>query len=105
MTMLSIIAMAALVFLSRYIFLEPSLPIKLRPGIQRLLAYSGPAVLTALWGPIVFTHENTLWLKADNPYLWSACVAVLLAWKTKNVLLTTVISMGMFLVLHLMVFN
>lgn len=103
MTILSIFAMAALVFVSRYIFLEPKLPIKLRPGLQRVLAYSGPAVLTALWAPIVFTHEKTLWVSTHNPYLWSACLAIFLAWKTKNVLLTTIASMGLFLLLHLVV--
>lgn len=106
MIMLSILAMTALVFLSRYLFLEPQLPIRLNPQMQRLLSYSSPAVLTAIWAPIVFMpEEGKLWLSVNNPYIWGALIAGLLAWKTRNVLLTTVISMAVFLALHLWVFN
>ncbi|HDV0903538.1 TPA: AzlD domain-containing protein [Vibrio fluvialis] len=105
MIMLSILAMTALVFMSRYLFLEPKLPLRLSPGLQRLLSYSGPAVLTAIWAPIVFTHEKSLWLESTNPYIWAALLAGLLAWRTKKVLLTTVVSMAVFLLLNLVVFS
>lgn len=105
MIMLSILAMTALVFMSRYLFLEPKLPLRLSPALQRLLSYSAPAVLTATWAPIVFTHEQSLWLDQTNPYMWAAIVAGILAWKTKNVLLTTVASMAIFLLLNLVVFS
>lgn len=98
----SILAMTALVFLSRYLFLEPKLPLKLNQSMQRLLSYSAPAVLTAIWAPIVFMPEGDLWLSHSNPYLVGAVIAALIAWKTKNVLLTTVISMCLFLLLKLM---
>ncbi|MBT2914758.1 AzlD domain-containing protein, partial [Vibrio anguillarum] len=42
MILLSILAMTALVFMSRYLFLEPKLPLRLNPVIQRLLTYSIP---------------------------------------------------------------
>ncbi len=53
MIMLSIFAMTALVFLSRYLFLEPKLPLRLSPTLQRLLSYSGPSVPPAMWAPFV----------------------------------------------------
>ncbi|UPQ89541.1 AzlD domain-containing protein [Vibrio sinaloensis] len=102
MIMLSILAMTALVFLSRYLFLEPRLPLRLNPQAQRLLTYSSPAVLTAIWAPIVFMPEQQLWLSTNNPYLIAAVVAAVLAWKSKNVLLTTIISMLVFLALKLL---
>ncbi|WJG24517.1 AzlD domain-containing protein [Vibrio furnissii] len=105
MIMLSIFAMTALVFMSRYLFLEPKLPLRLSPSLQRLLSYSGPAVLTAIWAPIVFTNEQSLWLESTNPYIWAALLAGLLAWRTKNILLTTVVSMAVFLLLNLVVFS
>lgn len=105
MIMLSILAMAALVFISRYLFLEPKLPVRLRPSLQRLLAYSGPAVLTAIWAPIVFTHDKLLWLECSNPYIWAALLAGFLVWKMKNVMPTTVVSMAVFLLLDLVVFS
>lgn len=67
MIMLSIFAMTALVFLSRYLFLEPKLPLRLSPTLQRLLSYSGPAVLTAIWAPIVFMPEKNLVARVAQP--------------------------------------
>ncbi len=104
MVMISIFLMAALVFVSRYLFLEPKLPVKLGAETKRLLSYSSPAVLSAIWAPIVFTPEGTLWLSFGNPYLLAALLAAFLAWRTHNVLLTTVVSMVVFLTLKLWVF-
>lgn len=102
MILLSILAMTLLVFVSRYLFLEPKLPLRLNPQAQRLLSYSSPAVLTAIWAPIVFMPEQELWVTPDNPYLIGALIAAVMAWKTKNVLLTTFVSMAVFLVLKLL---
>lgn len=102
MILLSIFAMTLLVFVSRYLFLEPRLPLRLNPQAQRLLSYSSPAVLTAIWAPIVFMPEQELWVTPDNPYLIGALVAAVMAWKTQNVLLTTFVSMAVFLVLKLL---
>ncbi|MCF7362180.1 MULTISPECIES: AzlD domain-containing protein [Vibrio] len=105
MIIISILAMTCLVFLSRYLFLEPRLPLRLSPGVQKLLSYSSPAVLTAIWAPIVFTHDSQLNTSVSNPYLWAAVLAGIIAWKTNNVLLTTVVSMAVFLVLNLVVWG
>lgn len=102
MVMLSILAMTLLVFASRYLFLEPKLPLKLNPQAQRLLSYSSPAVLTAIWAPVVFLPEQELWIATENPYLIAAVVAAIIAWKTGNVLLTTIVSMLIFLALKLL---
>ncbi len=99
-----ILAMALLVFISRYLFLEPRVPLRLGTHAHRLLTYSSPAVLSAIWAPIVFTPHGKLWLTYHNPYLWGALTAALIAWKTRNVLLTTVLSMMIFLLLNLVVF-
>ncbi|MDW2167400.1 AzlD domain-containing protein, partial [Vibrio sp. 2099] len=49
MIMLSILLMTLLVFTSRYLFLEPKLPLKLGTRTQKILNYASPAVLTAIW--------------------------------------------------------
>ncbi len=97
--MLTILLMSMLVFFSRYVFLEPRVPLKLNPHIQRMLAYASPAVLTAIWAPIVFLPEEELMLSFENPWLLGASLAAILSWKTKNVLLTTIISMIVFLIM------
>ena len=93
---LTLFLMMLLVFASRYLFLEPKLPIKIKGKWLHFLDYTGPAVLTAIWAPIVFTKENHLALEFSNPYLIAASLAVILALTTRNVLLTTVVSMLFF---------
>nr|WP_319557047.1 AzlD domain-containing protein [uncultured Vibrio sp.] len=102
MIMLSILLMTALVFTSRYLFLEPKLPIRLGTRTQKILSYASPAVLTAIWAPIVFVPEGELGLSLQNPFLLAAIIAVLIAYLTKNVLMTTIVSMAAFLLLRLM---
>lgn len=101
MIWLTILLMTAIVFVSRYLFLEPVVPLRLNASARRLLRYSGPAVLTAIWGPIVFAPEKELWVSVENPYLIAALVTFLLIWKTGNVLVTILLSMGVFLLYNL----
>ncbi len=100
MIWLTILAMAALVFISRYIFLEPKLPIRLGPKVLHFLHYTGPAVLTAIWAPIVFHQDGELNLALDNPYFIAAIIAAILAVTTKNILLTTLLSMVLFFIIR-----
>jgi branched-subunit amino acid transport protein len=89
-----------LVFASRYIFLEPRLPLRLGPRILHFLHYTSAAVLTAIWAPIVFHRDGQLDLEISNPYLIAATFAAILAVTTRNVLLTTVLSMGLFFLIR-----
>jgi len=91
-----ILGMASLVFVSRYLFLEPKLPLVLSKNTLKFLSYSAPAVLTAILAPIVFIREGALSLSLDNHYLLAAIVACLLAYFTRNTLLTVVVSMALF---------
>ncbi|MGF1795875.1 AzlD domain-containing protein [Photobacterium swingsii] len=105
MIMLSILAMTAIVFFSRYVFLEPRVPLKLNNHALRLLSYSSPAILTAIWAPIIFLPEGELSVSLTNPYLLAAVITALLVWKTSNVLLSIILSMGAFLFLNLYLFS
>jgi branched-subunit amino acid transport protein len=105
MIMFFILSMTVIVFVSRYLFLEPRIPLKLNKHAQKLLSYSSPVVLTALWAPIVFSPNGELLFRFDNAYLIGAIVTCLLIWRTNNVLLTIVMSMGVFLFFKLIVFS
>ena len=100
MSWLTLLAIAALVFISRYLFLEPRLPIRLGPRVLHFLHYTGPAVLTAIWAPIVFHREGGLAIELSNPYLISAVFAIALAYFSRNVLLTTVLSFLLFFLIR-----
>ncbi|RJE73681.1 branched-chain amino acid ABC transporter [Pseudoalteromonas sp. MSK9-3] len=89
-------AMAAIIFISRYVFLEPRLPLVLSPNIQRLLTYSAPAVLSAIAAPLVFIDGEQLHIGLQSRYFIGAVVACLLIVLTRNTLVTVLGSMGLF---------
>ncbi|QIA64909.1 AzlD domain-containing protein [Vibrio astriarenae] len=101
MIYLLIILLTLIVFASRYLFLEPSVPLRLSSRAQRFLSYASPAVLTAIWGPIVFMPHGELVFEDNWPYLLGAVFAIVLARVTNNVLFTTIVSIGFFLILKL----
>ncbi|MFM2479983.1 AzlD domain-containing protein [Celerinatantimonas sp. YJH-8] len=92
----TICLMSVIVFVSRYLFLAPKLPLKLNAEAQKILSYSSPAVLTAIWAPIVLLHDDKLDISISNPYLIAAVIAALVAWKTRNVLITVVLGTVIF---------
>jgi len=93
---LTLVFMALLVFVSRYLFLEPKLPLKLHKSTLTFLGYAAPAVLTAIIAPLVMIKDNALHMSLSNNYLVGAVIACLLAYFTRNTLLTVVVSMGIF---------
>jgi branched-subunit amino acid transport protein len=98
--MLTILLMACITFFTRYLFLHQRLGFKVGPKMQQFLSFSAPAVLTAIWVPIIFINEDGLKLNWHNPYLSAAIVAIIVAYKTHNIYYTTLASMGLFLILN-----
>ena len=85
--MITILLMACITFFTRYLFLHRALP------------FSAPAVLTAIWVPIVFINDEGINLDWQNPYLSAAVVSVIVAYKTHNIYYTTLAGMGLFIIL------
>lgn len=100
MIMLLIFAMGGLVFLNRYAFLEPRLPLRLSSNARQFLGFAVPGMLTAICGPIVFMPDHQLDLSPANPYLLGSVVAIVLVLWTRSVLLSMLLSMGFFFVLR-----
>ncbi len=92
--------MKLILFLSIAIFLEPKLPFKISEKWLNFLDYTGPVVLTAIWAPIVLVKDNQINTDLGNPYLLAASLAIILALVTRNVLLTTLISMLFFFIIQ-----
>jgi len=100
MTWLLIFAMGAVVFLNRYAFLEPRLPLRLSSNARQFLGYAVPGMLTAICGPIIFLPGHQLDLSPLNPYLLGALVAIALVLLTRSVLLSMLVSMLIFFLLR-----
>jgi branched-subunit amino acid transport protein len=55
--------------------------------------------LTAIAAPIVLVHEQQLDLASDNPYLWGALTAIVVAYKTGSVYWTIGLGMLVFMLI------
>ena len=85
-------------FSIRYVLLPFSGRIHLSAGLQRALGYVPPAVLTAIIVPMALMPDGqTVHLSVFNPYLIGALATAAMGWVGKNLLLTIVGGMGVFL--------
>lgn len=66
--------------------------------VFRALRYVPVSVLSAIILPFVLLRENELWIAADNAPLIASLVAVAVARRTRNLLLTIVLGMAVMLV-------
>ena len=78
MSWLLIMAMSAVIFFNRYVFLEPRVRIQLPRVLQSMLHYAAPCLLSAICVPVIFFEDGQqfrgLWL---NAYFYAAiCTAV-----------------------------
>lgn len=73
------------------------------PMVQQALRFVPVAVLSALIAPALFLPGGSLNLSLGNIRLIAGIVAIFVAWRTKNVLLTIVIGMACLLILQALV--
>jgi branched chain amino acid efflux pump len=64
------------------------------PLARRALRFIPPAVLTAILVPEILMPTGALDLSFSNERLLAGLAAALVAWKTKNAVLTVVVGMG-----------
>lgn len=67
--------------------------------VTRALRYVPPAVLSAIIFPEVLLRDGVFVTPWVNPRLYAGIVAGLIAWRTRNVLLTIGVGMAVFWVL------
>ena len=94
---LIITGMALVTLAVRYPILALLGKVPLPAPAFRALRYVPPAVLTAIVVPAVVFKDNVLDITFSNDYLVAGVVSVLMAWRTRNLLLT--IAVGMFVLL------
>lgn len=71
--------------------------LELPENVLRALRYVPVAVLTAITVPATLMPQGDLYLSINNAYLIGAIVAILISWRTKNLLATIIIGMVVFL--------
>ena len=93
-----IAGMAGVTFFIRYSLLPLSGRIHFSEGLQRALGYVPPAVLTAIIVPaVMMPGGQDLQISWSNPYLIGAVLTAVIGLVGKNLLVTIVGGMGVFL--------
>jgi branched-subunit amino acid transport protein len=87
-----------LTFATRLSFILLLDRIKVPDWFRRGLRFVPAAVLSAIILPELATHNAALDISLHNPQLYAGALAVLVAWRTRNVLLTILAGMAGLLV-------
>lgn len=90
---LAILGMGILTFALRFSFIYLVGTIKLPPLVQQALRFVPVAVLPAIVMPAIAYTDTTLDLSLANARLPAALIAALVAWRTRNILLTLFVGM------------
>jgi branched-subunit amino acid transport protein len=68
--------------------------VQVPPLVQRALRYVPPAVLSAIIFPELLVRNGALDVSLSNERLLAGLLAAVVAWRTKNVLLTIAVGMA-----------
>lgn len=98
---LIISGMALVTFLPRFLPLYVLTRLEIPQIVIAWLRYIPVSVLAALVMPGILMIDRQLFLSVSNSYLLATVPAFLVAWRTKNMLLTISIGMGTVLILQL----
>jgi branched-subunit amino acid transport protein len=83
-----------LTFATRLSFIALLGRVETPPLLARALRYVPPAVLSAIVFPELLLREGKVDVTLHNLRLFAGLLAVLVAWRTKSVLLTIAVGMG-----------
>ena len=97
---LTIVIAGVLTFATRLSFIALLERIKLPAWFQRALRFVPAAVLSAIILPETASRNGAQDLSLHNPQILAGCLAVLVAWRTKNVLVTILAGMAALLALQ-----
>lgn len=92
-TWLVIIAAGAITYATRLSFILLFEKLSVPVWVQRALRYVPTSVMTAIFVPELLLSNGDLHFSALNPRLVAGTLAVLVAWRTRNVLLTILTGM------------
>lgn len=99
MTWALLLTLAAVVFVNRYVFLDPNTPVKMPQVFHDALRYSAPCLLTAICGPIILMENGIVRAFPGNPYFLGAICAVVIAIFIRQMVVSVLTSLLVFYVL------
>jgi len=100
---LALAGMTMITFSCRYLFFSKTIYIELNNKVKKLLSFTAPSVLTAMWVPIVFMgHQNTNYEIFESPFLIAGLTTILLSLKIKHTLAVVTLGMTVFTILKML---
>lgn len=96
---LLILGMFAATFSVRWLLFGFANQIQFPDWFNAALKFVPVAVLTALFIPMMLKPQGEWWVSVSNPYLIGGIVAAVIAWKSRNLLLTIFCGLGVFILL------
>jgi branched-subunit amino acid transport protein len=100
---LMLIVIGTITFGFRLSFIALMDKLRLPPLLQRALRFVPAAALTAIITPELFIQNGAIFLSPMNARLVAGAIAIIVAWRTKNTLLTIAAGMIALWVLQLIV--
>ncbi len=91
---LTIVVIGILTFGIRFSFIALSGAVQMPERLQRALQFVPVAALTAIIAPELLLPHGTLDVSPSNARLLAGIVAIVVAWRTRNALLTIVLGMA-----------
>jgi branched-subunit amino acid transport protein len=95
-----LLSMGAVTFITRYSMIGLLGRIEIPDIVRRGLKYVPPAVLSAIIAPALLRPEGPLDVSLSNVRLLAGLAATLVAWRTRNVMLTIAVGMGLMWILN-----
>ena len=90
---LMIVGMTLVTVAVRYPVLALVGKIDLPQPVLRALRFVPPSILAAIILPELLYQDGQIYIALDNSFLCAGIIAALVAWRTKNLLLTIVLGM------------
>lgn len=97
---LTMLAAGLLTYTIRLSFIILLAKVDVPDTLRRALHYVPPAVLSAIVFPEMFLRDGAIDISFGNARLLSGIAAALIAWLTKNILLTLLTGMAVLLILQ-----
>jgi branched-subunit amino acid transport protein len=94
-----IVGMMLVTFGVRYPVLALLSRTRLPEAALRALEFVPVAVLSAIVVPMAFIRDGEWAISFDNPFLLASIIAIFIAWISRNLLLTILLGMAVFLFL------
>jgi branched-subunit amino acid transport protein len=86
-------------FILRYSFFYLFGKVEISPMVVRILSYIPPTALAAIVAPAVFKTNGSLDISLGNLQLYAAAIAFVVAYYTRNMLLTILTGMAALILL------